>query len=187
VVVAVRAEARVAPATEDKHAGSRRHPGLRFIKPRGGLSGDGRDRKRFAVIAGRLEDGAKASERHREKAGTAGHVHGETKNELAAERLPGRKSGANAAWSALNAIAGNAPAAAERARAGTGDADRGRRGAEIRRRRPTCLGNGKRRSLSAAFHPRRLTPLPRPHPPRASTPAMGGGIRRLASCFRVVA
>lgn len=98
-----------APAAETKDARPRRYIGLRFIKPQGELFDDGHDRKHFAVTTNRLEDGAKVIEWHREKAGTAGHVHDEMKNELAAGRLPGRKSGANAAWFALDAIACNVP------------------------------------------------------------------------------
>jgi hypothetical protein len=98
-------------ATETKDAKPRRYIGLRFIKPQGELFDDGHDRKHFAVITNRLEDGAKVIEWHREKAGTVEHVHDEMKNELAAGRLPSQKFGANAAWFALNAIAYNALAA----------------------------------------------------------------------------
>jgi hypothetical protein len=98
-------------AGERKDARPRRYIGLRFLKPQGELFDDGHDRKHFAVVTNRTEDGAKVLEWHREKAGTVERVHDEMKNELAAARMPGRKSGANAAWYALNAIAYNVAAA----------------------------------------------------------------------------
>lgn len=98
-------------ASGRKDARPRRHVGLRFLKPRGELFEDGHDRKRFAVVTNRTGDGAKVPERHREKAGSVEHVHDELKNEPAAGRMPGRKSGANAAWFALDAPACNVAAA----------------------------------------------------------------------------
>lgn len=98
-------------ASERKDARPRRYVGLRFLKPQGELFDDGHDRKHFAVVTNRTEDGAKVIEWHREKAGTVEHVHDELKNELAAGRMPSQKFGANAAWFALNAIAYNIAAA----------------------------------------------------------------------------
>jgi hypothetical protein len=98
-------------ASERKDAWPRRYVGLRFLKPQGELFDDGHDRKHFAVVTNRTEDGAKVVEWHREKAGTVEHVHDELKNELAAGRMPSQKFGANAAWFALNAIAYNVAAA----------------------------------------------------------------------------
>jgi hypothetical protein len=98
-------------ASERKDARPRRYVGLRFLKPQGELFDDGHDRKHFAVVTNRTEDGAKVIEWHREKAGTVEHVHDELKNELAAGRMPSQKFGANAAWFALNAIAYNMAAA----------------------------------------------------------------------------
>jgi hypothetical protein len=96
---------------ERKEAKPRRYIGLRFLKPQGELFDDGHDRKHFAVITNRVEDGAKVVAWHREKAGTVEHVHDELKNEMAAGRMPSQKFGANAAWFALNAIAYNVMAA----------------------------------------------------------------------------
>ena len=96
---------------ERKGAGPRRYVGLRFLKPQGELFDDGHDRKHFAIVTNRAEDGAKVVEWHREKAGTVEHVHDELKNELAAGRMPSQKFGANAAWFALNALAYNVMAA----------------------------------------------------------------------------
>ncbi len=98
-------------ASERKDARPRRYVGLRFLKPQGELFDDGHDRKHFAVVTNRAEDGAKVVEWHREKAGTVEHVHDEMKNELAAGRMPSQKFGANAAWFALNALAYNVAAA----------------------------------------------------------------------------
>jgi hypothetical protein len=98
-------------ASERKDARPRRYIGLRFLKPQGELFDDGHDRKHFAVVTNRTEDGAKVVEWHREKAGTVEHVHDEMKNELAAGRMPSQKFGANAAWFALNALAYNVAAA----------------------------------------------------------------------------
>jgi hypothetical protein len=102
---------------ENKHAKPRRYVGLRFLKPQGELFEDGHDRKHFAVVTNRTEDGAKVIEWHREKAGSIEHSHDEMKNGLAAGRLPSQKFGANAAWFALNAIAYNAMAALRAAEA----------------------------------------------------------------------
>jgi len=96
---------------EPKGARPRRYVGLRFLKPQGELFDDGHDRKHFAVVTNRCEDGAKVVEWHREKAGTVEHVHDEMKNDLAAGRMPSQKFGANAAWFALNALAYNVMAA----------------------------------------------------------------------------
>ncbi len=97
--------------SERKDARPRRYIGLRFLKPQGELFEDGHDRKHFAVVTNRAEDGAKVIEGYREKAGTVEHIHDELKNELAAGRMPSQKFGANAAWFALNAIAYNMAAA----------------------------------------------------------------------------
>ncbi len=78
---------------------------------RGDLFEAGHERKRFAVVTNRSEEGSKVFEWHREKAGTVEHVHDEMKNEPAAGRMPGRKSGANASWFALDAPACNVAAA----------------------------------------------------------------------------
>ena len=104
-------------ATERKDARPRRYVGLRFLKPQGELFDDGNDRKHFAVVTNRTEDGAKVIEWHREKAGTVEHVHDEMKNELAAARMPSQRFGANAAWFALNALAYNVAAALRAAEA----------------------------------------------------------------------
>jgi hypothetical protein len=82
-----------------------RYVGLRLLKPQGELFNDGHDRRHFAVITNRCEQGDWILKWHREKAGTIEHIHDELKNGLGGGQLPSGKFGANAAWFRIACIA----------------------------------------------------------------------------------
>jgi hypothetical protein len=84
-----------------------RYVGLRLLKPQGELFNDGHDRRHFAVITNRCEQGDWILKWHREKAGTIEHIHDELKNGLGGGQLPSGKFGANAAWFRIACIAHN--------------------------------------------------------------------------------
>ncbi len=87
-----------------KNAPVRRYLAIRILKKQGALFADGHDRKHFAVVTNRWDDGLEVLRWHRAKAGTIEHVHDVMTNELAAEALPSKRFGANAAWFRLNAL-----------------------------------------------------------------------------------
>lgn len=93
--------------TEKKDIWPLRYIGLRLLKPQGRLFDDGHDRRHFAILTNRTEDGAWVIEWHRQKAGTIEHVHDEIKNGLGGGRMPSAKFGANAAWFRIACIAYN--------------------------------------------------------------------------------
>lgn len=81
-----------------------RYLALRIIKRQGSLFADGSDRKHFCIVTNRPGDGAGLIRWHCGKAGTIEHIHHVLTNVLAAEALPSRNFGANAAWLRLNAL-----------------------------------------------------------------------------------
>jgi len=84
-----------------------RYIGLRLLKAQGELFNDGHDRRHYAVITNRPEDGDWILKWHREKAGTIEHIHDELKNALGGGQLPSGRFGANAAWFRIACIAHN--------------------------------------------------------------------------------
>lgn len=92
-----------------------RYIGLRLLKAQGELFNDGHDRRHYAVITNRGEDGDWILKWHREKAGTIEHIHDELKNGLGGGQLPSAKFGANAAWFRIACIAHNVLTAVRRA------------------------------------------------------------------------
>lgn len=96
---------------ERKDAKPRRYVGLRFLKNQGELFEDGNEKKHFAIVTNSTKDAPELINWHRKKAGTIEHVNDEMKNALAADRLPSKYFGANAAWFAINAIAYNVASA----------------------------------------------------------------------------
>lgn len=101
--------------TERKNTWPLRYIGLRLLKPQGHLFDDGNDRRHFAILTNRTEDGAWVIDWHREKAGTIERVHEEIKNGLGGGRLPSAKFGANAAWFRIACIAYNVISAVRQA------------------------------------------------------------------------
>lgn len=93
--------------SEKKNTIPLRYIGLRLLKAQGELFSDGNDRRHFAVLTNREEDGAWIINWHREKAGTIEHVHEDVKNGLGGGRLPSNKFGANAAWFRISCLAYN--------------------------------------------------------------------------------
>lgn len=105
---ALRQWAEVAFVPDDKrhrkHAPVRRYLAIRILKKQGALFADGSDRKHFAVVTNRKDDGLEVLRWQRAKAGTIEQVHDTMTNGLAAEGLPSKLFGANAAWFRLNAM-----------------------------------------------------------------------------------
>ena len=105
---AVRAWAEVAFVPHDKrhrkNGPVRRYLAVRILKKQGALFADGSDRKHFAVVTNREGDGLELLRWHRQKAGTIEPAHHVLTNELAAEALPSKRFGANAAWFRLNTL-----------------------------------------------------------------------------------
>lgn len=101
--------------SEKKEIWPLRYIGLRVMKPQGDLFEDGNDRRHFAILTNRTEDGAWIIEWHRQKAGTIERVHEEIKNGLGGGRLPSAKFGANAAWFRIACIAYNVISAVRQA------------------------------------------------------------------------
>jgi len=87
-----------------KHGPVRRYLAVRILKKQGSLFEDGSDRRHFAVVTNRDLDGLELIRWHRKKAGTVEHTHDVLTNGLAAEALPSKRFGANAAWFRLNAL-----------------------------------------------------------------------------------
>jgi hypothetical protein len=87
-----------------KDAAAFRYLAIRVTKRQEALFPDGTQRRHFAVVTNRRGDGLSILRWHRKKAGTVEHTHHVLTNELAAEALPSRKFGANAAWFRLNAV-----------------------------------------------------------------------------------
>ncbi len=92
----------------------RRYLAVRIRRRQGELFVDGSTVKQFAIVTNREGDGLALIRWHREKAGTVEHAHHVLKNELAAEALPSRKFGANAAWFRLNVLTYNLLSALKR-------------------------------------------------------------------------
>jgi hypothetical protein len=92
----------------------RRYLAVRVRRRQGELFVDGGTVKHFAIVTNREGDGLTLLRWHREKAGTVEHAHHVLKNELAAEALPSRKFGANAAWFRLNVLTYNLLSALKR-------------------------------------------------------------------------
>jgi hypothetical protein len=90
----------------------------RITRKRGRLFADGGAVKHFAIVTNRPDpDGGSGLDLirwQRGKAGTVEHAHHVLTNELAAEALPGRKFGADAAWFRLNVLLDNLLAAFKR-------------------------------------------------------------------------
>ena len=84
-----------------------RYLAVRILKKQGLLFADGSDRKHFAIVTNRPEEGLAILQWHRGKAGTIEPTHDILTNDLAAEALPSQKFGANAAWFRLNVLAFN--------------------------------------------------------------------------------
>ncbi len=94
-------------AYERKASAPLRYIGLRLVKPQGDLFADGENKKHFAVVTNRTEDGAFLLRWQRLKAGTVEHVHDELKNGLGGGQMPSGKFGANAAWFRIACLAYN--------------------------------------------------------------------------------
>ena len=82
-----------------------RYLAVRILKKQSLLFADGSDRKHFAIVTNRPDDGLAILQWHRGKAGTIEPTHDILTNDLAAEALPSQKFGANAAWFRLNVLA----------------------------------------------------------------------------------
>lgn len=93
--------------THRKDSIAPRYLAVRILKKQGALFRDGNDRKHFAVVTNREDDGLAILRWHRGKAGSVEHVHDILKNDLAAAALPSQKFGANAAWFRANVILAN--------------------------------------------------------------------------------
>jgi len=85
-----------------------RYLAIRITKKQGRLFADGCEVKHFAIVTNRPDpeggSGLDLIRWQRGKAGTVEHTHHVLTNELAAEALPSRRFGANAAWFRLNVL-----------------------------------------------------------------------------------
>jgi hypothetical protein len=89
---------------EQRSPRAHRYLAIRILKKQGSLFADGTDRRHCALVTHLPGAGLESIRWHRGKAGSIEHGHDTLANELAAEALPSRKFGANAAWLRLNVI-----------------------------------------------------------------------------------